>query len=239
MWNINKRWPFGVADGNFLRFIAIVLLILAGLLFVDTSIVQGARQLPEWGRAPFYQITRIGDAEWIIVPSLVLAIVAAILAKLNFWSAYNAKFKAVAAMSAFVFVCTTGPGLLANILKRLIGRARPVHLDELGLFHFQPVLNDWTFQSFPSGHTSTMFAFACAITFLFPKMRLWVFMLATLVALSRIIIGMHFPSDIFAGVVTGIFAAYGVRNYWLSRGWIFSTNADGQISPTPRYIAAR
>ncbi|MCF6302121.1 MAG: phosphatase PAP2 family protein [Devosiaceae bacterium] len=243
MLDTSKSWPFGLSSGYAPRFVAIVLLVLSGLVFLDRPVANAVKSLPEWVVQVFDIITRIGDAEWILLPTLALAIFGSVALRVGSERFRTNNFKYLTFVSAFLFFSTAGPGLVANMFKRLIGRARPMHLEELGLFHFQPVLNDWTFQSFPSGHASTMFAFATGVIFLFPKLRWWVLSLAALVGLSRIIIGMHYPTDIFAGFLFGIIAAFAVRNICLWRNLIFTRNANGKIVPkaffNENYITAR
>lgn len=230
MLNRKDMWPFGLSRGHAPRFIGIVLLLFVALAFLDPLAIAWSRSLPFWIVVPFGWITRLGQAEWILVPSLLVGGAGWVRARF-FPSAKPGHAPGdaqVYALSLFIFFSTALPGLLANILKRLIGRARPVHLDQLGLFHFQP-FSDWTFQSIPSGHTSTMFAFATGILFLFPRLSPWAFLLAALVGFSRIVLGMHYPTDVFAGMLTGIISAYAVRNYWLSRRWLFVRTADGGV----------
>lgn len=59
--------------------------------------------------------------------------------------------------------------------------------------------------SFPSGHTTEAFAMAVALSLLIPKRKLVipVFIWALLVAYSRMALGVHFPSDVFGGMVIG------------------------------------
>ncbi len=229
MISSKKYLPFGLSSGFVPRFIAIVLLVFSGLIFLDAPATRAAAVLPDWVKTIFTYITYIGDAEWILIPSLAIALAGGLVVRFRAQNTANEKIKHWSTLAAFIFLSTAGPGLFANLLKRLIGRARPIHFEELGLFHFQPVFNDWTFQSIPSGHTSTMFAFATGIMFVFPKLRWWAFGLAALVGLSRIVIGMHYPTDVFAGLLTGVIAAYVVRNIFLSRDWIFEKTDKGEI----------
>ena len=130
------------------------------------------------------------------------------------------------------------PGLVSSLVKRLIGRARPVHLDELGTLTFHP-FQGWDFQSFPSGDTTTVFAGAAIVLFFFPRFG-WVAVAgAALVGFARIALGMHFPSDVYGGFLLGTFGAYAVRNFYLSRGWLFTETADGRIVPKSFPLADR
>jgi undecaprenyl-diphosphatase len=67
--------------------------------------------------------------------------------------------------------------------------------------------------SFPSGHTASSFAAATAISAFYPKVSPLVFALATGVAVSRVHLGHHFPSDTAVGGLIGI--ATGTLVAWL------------------------
>jgi undecaprenyl-diphosphatase len=57
--------------------------------------------------------------------------------------------------------------------------------------------------SFPSGHTITAFAVAVALGSFYPEMQPGLFFCAVSVAASRILLGMHFLSDVVAGASLG------------------------------------
>lgn len=61
--------------------------------------------------------------------------------------------------------------------------------------------------SFPSGHTLHAFAFAALLSALHPALAPLLWSFATLVALSRVVLGLHFPSDVVAGALLGITTA--------------------------------
>ena len=68
--------------------------------------------------------------------------------------------------------------------------------------------------SFPSGHAALFFAMAMAIYFYNKKWGLWFFTAATLMGLSRVIAGVHYPSDIIGGAVIGILTSYLI--FWMA-----------------------
>jgi membrane-associated phospholipid phosphatase len=51
------------------------------------------------------------------------------------------------------------------------------------------------------------------------------------VAMSRVPVGMHYPTDVFAGIVVGMLGAYLVRNFFAHRGWLFTRTPDGLVVP--------
>jgi len=98
-------------------------------------------------------------------------------------------------------------GGLVQVLKAVFERPRPSHTEGFVLHAItHPSFFDLTgkFNSFPSGHTTTAFALAAALGARFPRLRLPLLAFAGLVALSRIGLGSHYPSDIAGGAVLGL-----------------------------------
>jgi undecaprenyl-diphosphatase len=61
--------------------------------------------------------------------------------------------------------------------------------------------------SFPSGHTAAAFVTATLLSYFFPLIALPIFTWALLVGFSRIYLGVHYPTDILAGIVVGLFSS--------------------------------
>lgn len=91
--------------------------------------------------------------------------------------------------------------LIVQAIKHLIGRPRPRMADGAA-FSFEP---SWEvgFDSFPSGHASAAFAVATVLARHFPRAGWIVYSLAALVAVSRVVRGSHFLTDIMAGMSAG------------------------------------
>jgi undecaprenyl-diphosphatase len=140
---------------------------------------------------------------------------------------------ATAARLGFVFLAVGTPGLLVAIVKRLIGRARPYVFETTGPFDYTPFHWRAEFASLPSGHGTTAFATAFALGALYPRLRapLWGF--AMLIALSRVALAAHYPSDVLAGALAGILGALVVRNWFAMRRLAFAVGPDRSVQPLP------
>lgn len=100
-------------------------------------------------------------------------------------------------------------GLSGQVLKNLFCRARPL-TEQSGEFFVEfPCLGKGAgFISFPSGHSVTAFALAFVLARSYPRYAVPLYGLAVLVALSRVYLAKHFPSDVVAGAVVGILSGW-------------------------------
>lgn len=97
-------------------------------------------------------------------------------------------------------------------LKTLLSRERPYNILK-NLNTFNIILKDY---SFPSGHTSASFSIATTIALNMPKLSILVFFVALLIGISRIYLGVHYPTDVVAGLVLGVGSAIIVHNYLMN-----------------------
>lgn len=87
------------------------------------------------------------------------------------------------------------------ILKRLVQRPRPgVTLDDVHFVGNYAIKDN---KSFPSGHTTGAFAVATVLSDQYPKYTPYFYTYASLVGISRIYTGVHYPSDVLAGALLG------------------------------------
>ena len=106
-------------------------------------------------------------------------------------------------------VPATGAGILTFLwLKKATKRKRPCALEP----HCWATLLPPDQFSFPSGHTITAFAMSVSLSLFYPAVAPVLLFCAFSVAVSRVILGMHFLSDVLAGSAIGSTLAYGT---WL------------------------
>ena len=86
------------------------------------------------------------------------------------------------------------------VLKNGFKRNRP----EAALKNFRSIITPSDKFSFPSGHTSAAFMVATVMAYFFPPLIVPLYFWAALVGFSRVVLGVHFPTDTLMGVVLGI-----------------------------------
>lgn len=89
------------------------------------------------------------------------------------------------------------------VLKNTIKRPRPKNLDGLNAL----IKPSDTF-SFPSGHTAGAFVYATIVSFFVVPLAPIAFFIAICIGLSRVLLGVHYPTDIVAGAFLGFFSAF-------------------------------
>lgn len=106
---------------------------------------------------------------------------------------------------------------LVEIIRWLLPRSRPFvenHVNQLidGPNCFLNLCFNQS--SFPSGHAAFFFAFSAAVYFYNKKAGVLLFAASFLISLSRVFVGVHWPSDILAGALVGIFCAWLIKKLW-------------------------
>ena len=113
-------------------------------------------------------------------------------------------------MAAAALAAGFGIALFLRV-KKATGRKRPCAFEP----HCWATLLPPDQFSFPSGHTITAFAVAVSLSLFYPALAVGLLFCALSVAASRILLGMHFLSDVLAGAAIGTLLAYG--SVWLVR----------------------
>lgn len=104
-----------------------------------------------------------------------------------------------------------GLALGNGVLKNVVGRIRPYDLDGSLLKEADLLVSGLSDFSFPSGHTLASFEAATVLLIRDKRMGIPALVLAILIALTRLYLYVHYPTDVIAGAIFGIaFAVLGV-----------------------------
>jgi len=144
---------------------------------------------PRWFRWWMLLATRAGDG-WLWGAIGVALII----------SSDPQRFHAVEAAGSAVAVGI----LIFHHIKRAVGRVRPRDIEP----HCWACIVTRDRFSFPSGHSTTAFAVALSLGCFYPEAMLLLLVLAANVAVSRVIVGMHFLSDVLVGSGMGALLGY-------------------------------
>ena len=127
--------------------------------------------------------------------------------------------KARTSLGFELLVAMTICQIVVYSLKAILSRERPYtileHLNTFGI--------DMKDYSFPSGHSAASFSIATTIALNSPKLGIYVFVLAIIIGISRIYLGVHYPTDVAAGIILGIAISLLVHLYLLDYIKVFLT----------------
>ena len=107
--------------------------------------------------------------------------------------------RSVAPLLVTVLGQLTGAAV-GNVLKNIFNRPRPPVVDS----HVHALIAVPANPSMPSGHAISAFACASILGFFAPRLRFLLFSIASLIAISRVYLGVHYPSDVLIGAAIGI-----------------------------------
>ena len=93
------------------------------------------------------------------------------------------------------------------ILKNIVARPRPYATHPELVEDIANLIHVPKSYSFPSGHTVSAMAAACTVFSQHKKMGIVALVCATLMGLSRLYVGVHFPTDVYAGMIVGALIA--------------------------------
>src|SRR5690606_16089703 len=164
MFDLTKPWPVMLDRSGWLLATAGFLVLLSAVYLIDVPAVLWTQSALQPLQEVFHFITEFGESIWILLPALILLPVTWLLALLARQPIVRLALLQMTGIWAFILIGVGLPGLLINLVKRAIGRGRPLNLEDPDAPVFQYFLNDWTYQSFPSGHATTAFAFCFVVS---------------------------------------------------------------------------
>jgi membrane-associated phospholipid phosphatase len=205
---------------------ALLAALLVGMAFIDIPASSAAARMPRWLISFFDEITDYGKSGWFLWPLgilfLLLAALPPILPRVS-----QMVLAAIMVRVGFLFVAIAVPGIFVAIIKRVIGRARPLVASQTDAFAFSPFRWSSEYAGLPSGHATTAFSVLVAFGLLFPRARPLLALYAALIVISRVVVTAHYPTDVLAGALVGTLGVLLVRRYFALRRLGFAIGADG------------
>ncbi|TCR90202.1 lipid A 1-phosphatase LpxE [Rhizobium sp. BK376] len=234
--SLDRRWKRG--KGGFAPFhwkICLFMtanIVLLSALLLDAPVGANAKNLAPPIHFFAKLLTNFGESGWLIIVSAFLFFEG--LAGSRLLRSARCRCQAVqfSRIGGYLLVSIALSGILVNILKRIIGRARPMHYDDWGILGFSPFNGHASFESFPSGHATTIGAFFAALAFLSPRYRFVFAACAIWLAATRVMIGAHYPSDVIAGLALGAWFSFMLAIVYSRYGLLFRIGENGW--PVPR-----
>ena len=97
---------------------------------------------------------------------------------------------------------------IVELIRWLWARPRPFVENHVNL-----LLDKIDQAAFPSGHAAFFFGLSTVVYFYNKKAGIIFFIASFLISISRVFVGIHWPSDILAGAVVGIFSGWLIKKF--------------------------
>ncbi len=187
---------FSAMQNNTIRLltgVALTLLGTASYVWIDQPVTDYiiSTKTP-WITEIFKQITRLGESQWYLAVGLLI------------WLIYRNNNERKASQGLLLFSSIAVSGIIANILKSLLGRARPRLYIHEQIYGFDFFHIEYAWLSFPSGHAATALGASSVLAICFPRFKYPIYAIGIVTALSRVILTQHYLSDVIAGSVLGL-----------------------------------
>jgi membrane-associated phospholipid phosphatase len=184
---------------------------LIGFQWFDLPVARWMHTHAPKGSWPYQvavNISGFGRGHFYIVPSLICA-----------WVWWRRRNLARVRASLMVTATWAASGLSGLWFKHIFGRCRPSQYFTANEYGFRWFEADRPHTSFPSGHTTDVFAAAALLWVMFPRWRpVWAAW-ALLMALARVVSQNHYPTDTIAAAALGVAVAWSVRAGFVRQGW--------------------
>jgi len=206
--------------------LAILLILMVGVLY-DARVIAAARGIGGPIHAFFGRITRLGQSDWLLIPSGAIAIIVALGDWRHVSRESAAAWREIGTFAALLFAAVALTGITADIIKPIVGRFRPDFVDGS---HFAPLMfGGYGNYSFPSGHATTMATIVVLAAFA-PGRWTWpIVVAAVLVGISRVMLAVHFPSDVVGGALLGGAITYVLLRRAADAGIGYAARPHGRI----------
>ena len=116
------------------------------------------------------------------------------------------------ALCLLIISLSLNDSICAQILKPTFERVRPSHLSIESLNLLVSKGGKW---SMPSNHASNMFSLAVILSYFYGRFKVILFLLATVIAISRVYVGVHYPGDVIIGALIGYIISWTMITLWV------------------------
>lgn len=216
------------------RWLGLAVLTAAAIgILMFAADVAAIKQMPPRGTAslwPLRLFTDLGKSTYVLW-ALAGALLFILLVMPRLRGLSRQVWIALGVRVQYIFFSVLTAVLFAELLKYIIGRSRPFVGGEANAFLFHHFAGNPAFESLPSGHATTAFALAFAVSAVWRKATPVMLVYAVLICISRVILLAHHPSDVVGGALTGVIAAMFVRYWFAARRLGFTIGRDGIIEP--------
>ncbi|MFB9267402.1 phosphatase PAP2 family protein [Bradyrhizobium erythrophlei] len=215
-----------------------VLLLTAGIGAVIITLmytfdVQEIALMPPRGTPSLWWVrilTDFGKDEYVLSTLGVLLVVVALVAP-ALRGVPRATVLGLGTRLQYLFLSVAFSIAVGEVIKRSVGRGRPFVGGKADAFNFQHFAGSEAYTSFPSGHATTAFALAFAVSAVWPQARMPMLLYAIMIAATRLVLLAHHPSDVVAGALVGTIGAMTVRYWFAARRLGFAIHQGGAIVP--------
>ena len=199
----------------------VLLLCLVCMVYIDRPVLLLVHhELPAHWQIIFNKITRLGEGYIWITASGCAAAGGYLLQRFGKTSELRQLGDSFSRKGLFVFLSIIFSGLLLNIIKTMIGRLRPRFFLADSTYGFQPFNFDFGMNSFPSGHSQTIWALMVSLSLLYPRFTIPFVLFAALVAASRVLVAAHYVSDVLMGSYLGMILTLYLYTWFVKMGYL-------------------
>jgi membrane-associated phospholipid phosphatase len=211
--------------------LAATIVLVGAFIPLDPMLSQRAQGVPGAIVTFNERITDFGTFGWMIYGSGVVVIVAYIVHRVSRNETLAGRARTARRLSLYFLVTIGAASALVHLVKLVVGRARPELFSELGAYSLTPFTYDHLYASFPSGHSAAVGSFFGAFSMLAPRLRPLFLIGALMIGVSRVIVGAHYPSDVAAGLLLGLWTAIVVAFLFARKEWLFRFDEKGWPLP--------
>ncbi|MCF7645835.1 phosphatase PAP2 family protein [Bacillus subtilis] len=231
-----KLWP------SVLTVLVLIAIIGAVVLLPFDATLSRQAVASDW--PPFLMLREVTNlvlaAPYVVVAVLAIAVMFVMRSRVRTQEGFRLKVPeiqhyycrlgAIAHHAMFTITAILSAGIIVNIAKYIVGRPRPHLVDTVGPFGFKPFDFSYHYVSFPSGHACTAAVLATLIGLWFPRLRIPAYAALALIAVSRVFVRAHYPSDVLIGFMVGTVTTLILARFLAQMGILFSLQ-EGQLFP--------